>query len=191
MPATSKLTAKQQRFVEEYLVDLNATQAAIRAGYSKKTASQIGEENLRKPDIQAAIQRRMDERSERLEIKTDDVLRKWWELVNADPRELVQYIRGACDGCWGGEIRDEINEHCEKCGGRGKGHVVVSDTRDLSPAALALYAGVKVGRDGIEVKMHDQMAALVNVAKHKGMFVERHEVSGAPIQVVVNRPNGD
>ena len=48
----SQLTAKQERFVQEYLVDLNATQAAIRAGYSRKTAYSIGEENLKKPDIQ-------------------------------------------------------------------------------------------------------------------------------------------
>lgn len=50
------LTDKQRRFVEEYLVDLNATQAAIRAGYSKKTAGQIGDENLRKPEIAKAVQ---------------------------------------------------------------------------------------------------------------------------------------
>jgi phage terminase small subunit len=47
-----RLTPKQERFVQEYLVDLNATQAAIRAGYSRKTAYSIGEENLKKPDIQ-------------------------------------------------------------------------------------------------------------------------------------------
>ncbi|WP_259343218.1 terminase small subunit [Bordetella avium] len=50
------LIAKQRRFMEEYLVDLNATQAAIRAGYSKKTARQIGEENLSQPDIAKAVQ---------------------------------------------------------------------------------------------------------------------------------------
>ncbi len=51
----AKLSPKQERFVQEYLVDLNATQAAIRAGYSKKTAASIGEENLRKPGIQNFI----------------------------------------------------------------------------------------------------------------------------------------
>ena len=52
-----KLTDKQQRFCEEYLVDLNATQAAVRAGYSEKTAGAIGFENLRKPEIQAYLQK--------------------------------------------------------------------------------------------------------------------------------------
>ncbi len=53
----ANLTAKQQRFVDEYLIDLNATQAAIRAGYSPKSAYSIGQENLKKPEIQEAIQK--------------------------------------------------------------------------------------------------------------------------------------
>jgi phage terminase small subunit len=68
------MTPKQQRFVDEYLIDLNATQAAIRAGYSEKTAYSIGDENLRKPEIAAAIQAAMDERAERTEITADYVL---------------------------------------------------------------------------------------------------------------------
>ncbi|CCQ72407.1 terminase small subunit [Magnetospira sp. QH-2] len=52
---SSNLSPKQQRFVEEYLLDLNATQAAVRAGYSERTARQIGSENLSKPDIQQGI----------------------------------------------------------------------------------------------------------------------------------------
>ena len=53
--AENKLTAKQQRFCDEYLIDLNATQAAIRAGYSKKTAKQIGQQNLTKLDLKEYI----------------------------------------------------------------------------------------------------------------------------------------
>lgn len=68
------LTAKQNLFVKEYLVDLNATQAAIRAGYSEKTAHDIGCENLKKPNIAKAIQEAMDARSQRTEITADYVL---------------------------------------------------------------------------------------------------------------------
>ncbi len=68
------LTAKQARFVEEYLVDLNATQAAIRAGYSAKTAGQIGDEILKKPQTQAALTERIQARSARTEITQDLVL---------------------------------------------------------------------------------------------------------------------
>lgn len=77
----AELTAKQARFVEEYLIDLNATQAAIRAGYSAKTARQIGDENLSKPDIAAAVQAAMDERSARTEITADYVLTTIQETI--------------------------------------------------------------------------------------------------------------
>ena len=68
------MTPKQKTFVEEYLIDLNATQAAIRAGYSEATAYSIGQENLKKPEIAKAIQAAMDERSERTEVTQDYVL---------------------------------------------------------------------------------------------------------------------
>lgn len=76
------LTPKQQRFVEEYLIDLNATQAAIRAGYSEKTAQQIGSENLLKPVIAAEITTRQAKVSESLEITREWVLTRLKE--NAD-----------------------------------------------------------------------------------------------------------
>lgn len=75
------LTAKQQRFVDEYLKDLNATQAAIRAGYSKRTAKSIGQENLTKPDIDAAVKKAMDGRSERTAITQDYVLSGIVEVI--------------------------------------------------------------------------------------------------------------
>lgn len=69
-----KLTAKQEAFIKEYLVDLNATQAAIRAGYSEKTAKDIGSQNLAKLYIQEEIQKAMNERSNKLEITSEYVL---------------------------------------------------------------------------------------------------------------------
>ena len=71
MAKKGKLTEKQQRFVDEYLIDLNATQAAIRAGYSVKTADAIGCENLTKPNIQQAIAEHMAERSRRTGVNQD------------------------------------------------------------------------------------------------------------------------
>ncbi|CAN5416533.1 hypothetical protein BH10BDE1_BH10BDE1_27890 [soil metagenome] len=69
-----KLNLKQGRFVEQYLVDLNATRAAVRAGYSEESARSIGAENLTKPDIQAAIEGAMDERSSRTKVDQDYVI---------------------------------------------------------------------------------------------------------------------
>lgn len=80
MTEAAKLTPKQQRFVDEYLIDLNATQAAIRAGYSAKTARQIGEENLSKPDIMREIQAALKERQERTELSAVEVINDLREL---------------------------------------------------------------------------------------------------------------
>lgn len=95
------LTPKQQRFVEEYLVDLNATQAAIRAGYSEHTARSIGHENLTKPEVVEAVAAAKAERSKRTEITADLVLQGLAAIVVADARELVEFRRGACRHCWG------------------------------------------------------------------------------------------
>ena len=95
----TKLTLKQRLFVSEYLIDLNATQAAIRAGYSKKTAGQIGDENLKKPQIATAIQESMSERAERAEISSELVIQGLLRLIRrceADCEEFdaSQAIRG-------------------------------------------------------------------------------------------------
>ncbi len=79
----AQLTAKQQRFVDEYLVDLNATQAAIRAGYSKKTARQIAKENLTKPYIKAYI---------------DQQLKKLEDERIAEAKEVLQYLTAVMRG---------------------------------------------------------------------------------------------
>ena len=71
----AKLTAKQQRFCDEYLIDLNATQAAIRAGYSARAAKSIGNENLTKPDLQNYIKERMSEKEKNLIADQNEVLR--------------------------------------------------------------------------------------------------------------------
>ena len=73
--AEKKLTAKQQRFCDEYLIDLNATQAAIRAGYSKKTAYAIGNENLNKLEIKSHIEKRMAEKEAALIADQNEVLK--------------------------------------------------------------------------------------------------------------------
>lgn len=73
--AEKKLTAKQQRFCDEYLIDLNATQAAIRAGYSQKTAYAIGIENLKKPIVKEYVEKRMKEKENALIADQDEVMK--------------------------------------------------------------------------------------------------------------------
>lgn len=88
MEKAKKLTPKQSLFVKEYLVDLNAKQAAIRAGYSKKTAEVIGHENLSKPYLAAIIQEEMDKRSKRVEITADNVLNELAKLAFGNIKNL-------------------------------------------------------------------------------------------------------
>lgn len=83
-----KLTHKQERFITEYLIDLNATQAAIRSGYSEKTAAVVGCENLTKPNIQEAIQKAQHERHERLQIDADYVLKRHVEIDEMDVADI-------------------------------------------------------------------------------------------------------
>ncbi len=103
--AKNKLTAKQEMFVKEYLVDLNATQAAIRAGYSEKTAYRTGADNLMKPQIQGAIQKAMNKRAEKTEITADAVLQRWWDIATADPNEIIHLRRVCCRHCYGKEYQ--------------------------------------------------------------------------------------
>ena len=97
----AKLTPKQQRFVDEYLIDLNATQAAIRAGYSPKTADKIASQLLGKTRVAEAIEQAKAERSERTKITQDDVLKMWHDLAAVDYNEISQLLNVNCRYCWG------------------------------------------------------------------------------------------
>ena len=83
------MTKKQKKFVEEYLIDLNATQAAIRAGYSKKTAKQIGQENLTKLDVKEYIEKRMAEKEKELIADQDEVLKYLTATMRREKKECV------------------------------------------------------------------------------------------------------
>jgi phage terminase small subunit len=157
------LTAKQQRFVEEYLVDLNATQAAIRAGYSEKTARAIGCENLTKPDVQEAIEAAQLERSKRTEITADRVLS---ELGKLGFSNMMDYMRIGSNGDpftdFSAITRDQAAAIAEVTvedfkDGRGE------DARDVRK---------------IRFKLTDKRAALVDLGRHLGMFKDRIEHTG-------------
>ena len=100
-PAESTLTPKQAAFVAEYLIDLNATKAAERAGYSEKTAAEQASRLLTNVKVAAAIQKAMAARSQRTEISADRVITEAWSILTADPREFMEYRIGCCRYCWG------------------------------------------------------------------------------------------
>lgn len=95
----AKMTAKQQRFCDEYLIDLNATQAAIRAGYSKKTAGRIGTENVQKPVIKEYIAKRMAEKEAELIASQDEVLRYLTAVMRGESHAEVVVVEGVGEGC--------------------------------------------------------------------------------------------
>lgn len=208
------LRGKQQRFVDEYLIDRNATQAAIRAGYSAKTAYSIGEQNLKKLEVKKAIEEGEKELAERNKITQDKVLNRLWEMATADPNELMRYMRVNCRFCWGidhnyqwtvGEFKRAIqhahdtnapepkceggldfdrlkapNPDCPECRGEGVGYTFIADTTRVSDQAKMLYAGIKESQHGIEIKMNDQVAALIKAGQHIGMFKDRVELGNDP-----------
>ncbi len=102
------LNQKQRTFCEEYLIDLNGTQAAIRAGYSKKTAGSISSENLQKPEIQQYIQQLADERSTRTQITSDSVLQELAKLGFANMQDYTELRDGVLTASLENVTRDQM-----------------------------------------------------------------------------------
>lgn len=168
-----KLTAKQERFVEEYLVDLNATQAAIRAGYSEKTAQQIGTENLSKPVIADAVAQAQKERAERNEITQDMVLQEYAKIAFHDIRKVTR---------WG---RNPVDEASDNAAPNGLNMYPVSliPSEEIDDDTASAVQEISLTQTGIKIKMHDKKGALDSIAKHLGMFVDRVEHSGLTVTI--------
>lgn len=155
----SGLTAKQQRFIEEYLVDLNATKAAERAGYSKKTARAIGAENLTKPDIAAAIEKAKRERAQTTGITAARVLEELAAIAFSDLGEMVSFSEGG---------------------------IVFKPAAAIPERARRALAAVKIKRDlgsdqrppfeTVEFKLWDKVGALRQLAEHLGLVHEVQEL---------------
>ena len=110
--AEKKMTEKQMRFCDEYLIDLNATQAAIRAGYSKKTARKIAQENLTKPDVKNYIAKRMAEKEKELIADQDEVLKYLTSVLRGQSKSTEIVVEGTGEGC--SEARTMLKEPSEK-----------------------------------------------------------------------------
>lgn len=158
------LTEKQARFVAEYLVDLNATDAAKRAGYSEKTAYSIGFENLRKPEIQDAIQAAMAQREKRTAITQDRVLQELARVAFANGTDFARVV-----------VQEEPVEAVDEEGEpktviRRIQRVEIVDTDKVDVEKRSAIAGIKEGKFGIEVSSYDKLRALELLGKHLGMF---------------------
>jgi phage terminase small subunit len=165
------LTPKQQRFVEEYLVDLNATQAAIRAGYSKRSAEVEGCRLLKNAKVSAEIDAALQARSDRTQITADRVLTELGKIGFSDIRKAVRWqpnVTGMVEDPDTGEARMAITNEVALVG---------SDVIDDDTAA-AIAEVSQTAQGGLKVKLHDKRAALVDIGRHLGMFKDKIEHSG-------------
>jgi len=164
------LNPKQRRFVEEYLVDLNATQAAIRAGYSPKTANEQAARLLAKVSIQQAIQAAQQARSARTQIDTDYVLRRMVEIDQMDVLDIMDDQMSLKPvSQWPGIWRTYLSgfDLAEMFEGRGEDRDMVGILK--------------------KIKWPDKVRNLELLGRHLGMFKDRIEhtgKNGGPIQTV-------
>ncbi len=146
----AKLTDKQRRFVEEYLIDLNATQAAIRAGYSVKTAKEIAAQNLTKLNISNEISKAMAERSRRTGVTADRVIEELAKIGFVNISNVVDLNTGK----------------------------ILTDTpkEDLACIQSVKVKSTEFGKDR-EVKFYDKKSALELLGKHLGIFTDKVDIN--------------
>lgn len=159
----AKLTAKQKKFVEEYLIDLNATQAAIRAGYSTESAKEIGCENLTKHNVKAEIDKAIAERSRRTGINQDRVLRELAKIAFVNPGDVIN-----------------LNQATVK-----------SDAKEEDLAAIASVKIKNIPtEDGEiterEIKLCDKLKALDLLGKHLGIY-DKKDAEDKNLTITINK----
>jgi len=162
------LTEKQKRFVEEYLIDLNATQAAIRAGYSVKRASEIGYQLLQKTTVSHAISKAMAERSRRTGISQDRVLQELAKIAFVNATDVINMDEAT--------IRGDANRE---------------DTAAIASVkvkTIPTESGEIVER---EVKTYDKIKALELLGKHLGMFTDKLNVNAEMAVKIVDDIDGE
>lgn len=150
----ARLTAKQKRFIEEYLIDLNATQAAIRAGYSPHTAKEIGSENLSKPHIRARIEQALAERSKRTGINQDRVIMELARIALINPGNLINFAEVT--------VKGEASEDD------------LAAIQSVKVKTIPTENGEIVER---EVRLYDKNRALELLGRHLGMFNDKLNVN--------------
>lgn len=143
----AKLTNKQQRFVEEYLIDLNATQAAIRAGYSVQTANEQGSRLLANVSISEEIEKAMAERSRRTGITQDRVLNELAKIAFANAKDIIDFKTAT--------VKKDASEEDLAC---------------IQSVKVKTQNSAKGTLEERQVSLYDKKAALELLGKHLGLF---------------------
>lgn len=160
------LNTRKKIFCEEYIIDLNATQAAIRAKYSKKTARQIGQRLLTNVDIQEYIQKLMKKREERTEITQDRVLEELALIGFSDLAELLEIEEG---GLIVAKKFDDIPKGKTRTLKAIKEDRIIRETPDGKQMVV---------HDKIKYEIWDKPKALEMMGRHLGMFVDNLKHTG-------------
>lgn len=164
---------RQKRFADEYLIDLNAEAAAIRAGYSPKYARGNAHKLVANSCIAKYIAERQEERSKRTEITQDRVLEELAYIAFSKASDYAKVVEK--------QVHDEEGNPIYDANGDPLMFRTVEPilTDELTEAQQRAIAVIKKGRDGFEIKPYDKQRALELLGKHLGMFAEKVELSGA------------
>ena len=159
------LNEKQKRFISEYIIDLNAKQAAIRAGYSPKGAEPQASRLLSNAKIQVEIAKAMEDRGKRTGITQDRVLVELSAIAFAKATDYV-------------EVDDD-------------GLVKIKPTAGLTDEQKSAIAGIKKGANGIEIKLVDKTKALEMLSRHLGLFNDKLNVNVESVEIIDDMESDD
>lgn len=155
----NKLSAKQQRFVDEYCVDFNGKQAAIRAGYSVKTANEQAARLLTNVNVKRALEEKRAEIAEESKLKASDVIDELRKIAFSDITQVMSFSASKAK---------------------------IKSSRKLSEDAKKIVASVSQTRAGLTVKLHDKVKALELLGRYLNIFTDRVEVEGRGLGLILN-----
>ena len=126
----NKLTEKQKAFADEYIISLNATEAAKKAGYKEKSAYSIGHENLKKPEVQEYIEKRLKEKEEKRIATQDEVLEYLTKVMRGEEADILSGV--AEYGPVVEEVQASLNERTKAAKLLGKRYAMFKDVQDVN-----------------------------------------------------------
>lgn len=179
------MTPKQKRFVEIYLSELNATKAAIGAGYAVSSAHVSGARMLKDAKVRAAIDQAMAKRSEKAGVTADQVVEELRRIGFADIRKLVKWRSNVTQMA----MDEETGEPVMRVGNE----ITLVNSEEIDEATAAAISSISQDAKGaLKVRFHSKESALVSLGKHLGLFRDEGAGGGAPVivNIVDPRTNG-